>query len=115
MIDAKQLKSMSDEDVEFFLLGMEEVDRKRVSEIEALKEYSIWLSDLAYKYHRMRNKTLSIEYKGDYDKVRDEVLMKFPIIQGFKNKQDIQEIGELKTDLDQSKMRMAVDFLLGRI
>ena len=56
MIDAKQLKEMSDADVEFFLLGMEEVDRKRVAQQKELEGYieKLW-SNCHITFHPSKN------------------------------------------------------------
>ena len=92
---------------------MTEVERLE-KEIDALKEYASWTSNLLMKYSKMRNKVLSKEYKGDYEKVRSEGMYKFPIIQGLQNRIDITSIGNLRLKPDQDKMRLAVNVLLDR-
>lgn len=91
----------------------EEIEKLK-KENDSLKEYSIWLSDLATKYHRMRYKVFSKEYQGDYKKLKEEVLFKFPVIQGIVQQRQIKDIGNIKKELDQNKLRNAIKILLKR-
>lgn len=57
-------------------------------------------------------KAVSKENYGNWEKMRDQIVLHTPIIQGSKNQWDLEEIG--KQTVNMGNIRVAVDYLLNQ-
>ncbi len=79
--------------------------------IEVLSDLCRFLANHQAEQKRSMMKAVSKENIGDYEKMRNQIVLHTPMIQGSKNQWDLEDIGKQETNM--KNIRKGVDYLLG--